>query len=236
VQDFARGQARPQPAMEHMDSDTLALARIVWDYLQLRHRPIPADIVVALGTNDIRVAEFAADLCLAGHGSILVCTGGVAHQGDVLSTGWDRPEAQVFAEAAARRGLPRDSILQETRSRNTAENIRFTRELVEGHGLRPRNILLAVKPFIERRAWAAMAVEWPEMPATVTSPTLSLEDYFTPELPPGKVIDIMLGDLQRLWVYARNGWSAPQRVPEEVRRAWRQLVDRGFTARLLPEE
>jgi len=79
-------------------------------------------------------------------------------------------------------------------------------------------------------------VEWPEMPATVASPRLSLEQYFTPELTPEKIIPILLGDLQRIWVYARRGWSAPQRIPEPVMEAYRELVAMGFTQHLIAEE
>ena len=117
-----------------MIDEALRCARIIWDYHQLRHRTIPADIIVALGTNDLRVAEFAADLYREGFGSTLVCTGGVAHQNDLLATTWDRTEAEMYADVAVRRGVPRDRILLETRATNTAENIRFARALIERRG------------------------------------------------------------------------------------------------------
>ena len=65
---------------------------------------------------------------------------------------------------------------------------------------------------------------------------MTLDEYFTPELSPEKVIAIMLGDLQRLWVYGRRGWSAPQIVPLEVMEAYRELKALGFTQQLLAEE
>src|SRR3954453_23778680 len=155
--------------------EVLESARCVWEYHQLRHKPIPADLIIALGTNDLRVAEFAADLYLGGFGKHVLCTGAIAHAGDLLATPWERTESEMYAEVAVRRGVPRDRILLEARATNTAENIRFSRELVEGHGLKPANVVLAAKPFMQRRTWAHMAVEWPEMPATVASPALSLD-------------------------------------------------------------
>lgn len=219
-----------------MTEETLCLARIIWDYHQLRHEPIPAGAIVALGTNDLRIAGFAADLYLGGYGSTLLCTGGFAHQGDLLATSWEKTEAEMYADVAMRRGVPRDRILLETRAANTAENIRFSRDLLAERGLRPRNIVIAVKPFMQRRVWATLAVEWPEMPATLASPNMTLDEYFTPELPPEKIINILMGDLQRIWVYARKGWSAPQRVPESVWDAYRRLRVLGFTQHLIPEE
>ena len=219
-----------------MTEEALRPARIIWEYHQLRHHPIPADVIIALGTNDLRVAEFAADLYQRGFGSMLVCTGGIAHCGDLLATPWEKTEAEMFAGVAERLGTPRDHILLETRATNTAENLRFARELLSERAIRPRNIVLAVKPFMQRRVWATMAVEWPEMPATLASPEMTLDEYFTSDLTPDKITNIMMGDLQRIWIYARKGWSAPQRLPVEVREAYQCLVALGFTKHLIAEE
>ena len=218
-----------------MTEEAFRLARIIWDYHQLKHEPIPADVIVALGTNDLRVAEFAAELYHRSFGKMIVCTGGIAHGSDLLATNWPVSEAQMYAEILERRGVPREHVLLETRALNTAENFVFTRELLQQAGIRPRNILIAVKPFMQRRAWATMAAEWPEMPASVASPNLSLDEYFTADLTPEKILNIIVGDLQRIWVYARKGYSAPQRLPDEVRRAYEGLVELGFSKHLIPE-
>lgn len=219
-----------------MEEEWLRLARVIWNYHQLRQQPIAADVILALGTNDLRVAEFAATLYKRGYGSTLVCSGGSAHHGDLLETPWEKTEAEMYAGIAMREGVPADRILLEPRATNTSENIRFSRNLLEERGIRPRNIVVAVKPFMQRRTQATLAVEWPEMPATLASPEMTLEEYFTPELSPEKIVNIMLGDLQRIWVYARKGWSAPQHIPSEVREAYQKLVDLGFTKHLIAEE
>ena len=218
-----------------MTEEVLSLARVIWDYHQLNHQPIPADVIVALGTNDLRVAEFAADLYHRGYGKIVVCTGGIAHGNDLLATDWAVPEAEKYAEVLRRSGVPAASILCETRAMNTAENIIFTRELLRREGIQPKNILIAVKPFMQRRAWATLAVEWPEMPASLASPRLNLDEYFTAELTPEKIVNIMLGDLQRIWLYARKGYAAPQHMPDEVKRAYEGLVALGFTEHLIAD-
>ena len=219
-----------------MTDEALRLARIIWDYHQLHQSPAPADVIIALGTNDLRVAEFAADLYFRGLGGTLICTGGVAHQGDLLATTWPKTEAEMYADVALQRGVPRESILLETRATNTAENIRFARDLLTERGMRSRNVLFAVKPFMQRRVCATLAVEWPEIPATLASPSMTLDEYFTPELDADKIVNIMMGDLQRIWVYARRGWSAPQAMPAEVRIAYESLVTLGFTKHLIAEE
>jgi len=193
-------------------------------------------VIIALGTNDLRVAEFAADLYHRKFGKILVCTGAVAHQDDLLATPWSRTEAEMYAEVAVNGGVPADHILLETEATNTAENIRFARELLAKRSIEPDNVVIAVKPFMQRRTWATMAVEWPEMPATLASPEMTLDEYFTEELTPVKIINIMLGDLQRIWIYGRRGWSAPQKFPEEVIIAYESLKAAGFTKHLIAED
>lgn len=219
-----------------IDEEILRSARVVWDFHQLRHKPVPADIIIALGTNDLRVAEFAADLYHRGYGKRLLCTGGIAHQGDLLATPWTRSEAEMYADIAVQHGVPRDRILLETRATNTSENLRFSRTLIEQSGLNPANAVLAVKPFMQRRTWATMAVVWPEMPASLASPSMTLDEYFTPELTAEKIINIMLGDLQRIWIYGRRGWSAAQNITDEVRSAYDHLTSAGFTRHLIPED
>ena len=99
-----------------------------------------------------------------------------------------------------------------------------------------KSILIATKPFVQRRVFAALPIVWPEIEATISCSTMSLDDYFTPELPPDKVINIMMGDLQRLWVYGRRGWSVPQEIPESVLTAYRCLSEVGFTRQLISED
>ena len=219
-----------------MTEEALRHARTIWDYLQLRHEPIPADIIIALGTNDLRVARFAADLYHRGFGRLVVFTGGIAHQNDLLSTGWERPEAEMFADEAERAGVPRERMLLERHATNTAENIRLARRLLESNGTMPRNVVLAVKPFMQRRTWASMVVEWPEMPATVASEQMELDAYFTEQLSPDRVTNIMMGDLQRIWVYGKRQWAAPQIIPAAVREAYQRLVELGYTRQLIAED
>lgn len=67
-------------------------------------------------------------------------------------------------------------------------------------------------------------------------PSMTPDEYFTPELPAEKTINIMMGALQRIWVYAQRGWSAPQPIPVEVHAAYDRLVALGFTKHLIAED
>jgi len=205
-------------------------ARIVWDYHHVHHALQKADCIVVLGSHDTRVAERAAELFLAGWAPLVVFSG---HLGSLTSGIWTRSEAEVFAEIAVRRGVPRDRILLESRSTNTGENVDFTRRVLAEKGLTPRRAIAVQKPYMERRTLATFGSRWPELEVVVTSPQIAFDDYATGEIAINDVIHIMVGDLQRLIVYARKGWSAPQEIPAEVMAAYEALIAAGYTKRLL---
>ncbi len=223
-------------ASVEITEEVLRAARVIWGFHVLGTEPAPGDVILALGTNDLRVAEYAAELYLRGFGKWLVCSGGIAHAGDLLETPWDRTEAEMYADVAVGLGVPRECVLLEKQASNTAENFGFTRRLLAERGIEARSLMIAVKPFMQRRAWATKAVQWPEIPATMGSPALSMDEYFTADLPAEKIINIFMGDLQRMWIYGRRGWSAPVELPAEVVDAYRFLKAACFDKPLLQGE
>ena len=111
-------------------------------------------MIVVLCSNDLRAADHAAEVAARGlsRSGWIVFTGGIAHQGDLLATGWGRPEATVFAERAIQRGLNPSVVLLEPEATNTGENFDFTARLLSGRGVPFRSALMVCKPFMERRA------------------------------------------------------------------------------------
>jgi uncharacterized SAM-binding protein YcdF (DUF218 family) len=208
---------------------TDALARTLWDYMLLRHELVPSDLILVLGSNDVRVAEHAAGLFLRGLAPLMVCSGNV---GRLTAGRLVKSEAETFADAAVTKGVPREAILLETRATNSGENLAFTRALLEARGIHPRRIILVQKPYMERRAYATFLRQWPGPRARVTSPPIPFDDYCTPDLPRDLVINILVGDVQRMKVYAERGFQIPQPMPDHVWAAWNELVGRGYTAQL----
>jgi uncharacterized SAM-binding protein YcdF (DUF218 family) len=205
-------------------------ARVLWDYHRLGHRPEPADCIIVLGSHDTRVAERGADLFLEGWAPLIVFTGNLGWH---TRTIWARPEAELFAEVAEARGVPRERMLIESRSTNTGENVAFTRALLAERGLHPRKAIAVQKPYMERRGHATFRQRWPELEVLATSPQIDFDAYPTETILREDVIHIMVGDFQRLIVYAERGWSAAQTIPSEVMRAYERLVAAGYTRRLL---
>ena len=207
-------------------------AKLIWDYHHVHHTLAPADVIIVLGSHDTRVAERGAEVFLAGWAPLIVLSGNL---GALTSEIWTRPEAEIFAEVAQAKGVPRERMLLEPRATHTGENVSFSRELLAGRGIHPRKVIAVQKPYMERRTLATFRQRWPEVDVIVTSPQIAFEDYPRPDITRDDVIHIMLGDLQRLIVYGEKGWSAPQDVPPDVQAAFQRLVKAGYTRRLLPQ-
>ena len=208
-------------------------ARVVWDFHHLHHSLAPADCILVLGSHDTRVAARGAEVYLAGWAPLLLFSGNL---GALTSGLWDRPEAEIFADVAAEMGVPRERMLIEPRSTNTGENVDFSRALLAERGLRPTRAIAVQKPYMERRTYATFKQRWPELDVIVTSPQVSFDDYPNDAISRDDVIHIMVGDLQRLIVYAGKGWSIPQTIPADVRVAFDRLVEAGFTRRLIRDD
>ena len=209
--------------------EVLVEAKKLWDYHHLNHVPATADCILVLGSHDLRVAGRGAELYLQGLAPILLFSGGL---GNVTKGVWKDPEADLFARIALDMGVPSEAIFIENRSTNTGENIQFSKDLLAEKGLDPQRFLLVQKPYMERRSYATFKKHWPEKELIVTSPQISFEDYPTPEIPMERVIDIMVGDLQRIRIYPAKGFQIAQEIPDEVWAAYEKLVGWGFDKHL----
>ena len=210
--------------------EMLTLAKQLWDYHHMNHQMVKSDVILALGSHDLRVAERAAQLYLEGWAPLLVCSGGL---GNLTSGIWTESEADQFAAIAINMGVPASAILVENKSTNTGENIIFTDRLLKEQGRDPHSFIVVQKPYMERRSYATFKKHWPDKNVVITSPQISFEDYPTDEIPLDRVIEIMAGDLQRIREYPAKGFQIPQEIPEDVWLAFERLVDAGFDGHLI---
>jgi len=213
-------------------SEVDTLAKVIWDYHHLNHQLKKADCIFVLGSHDTRVAEYAADLFLQGYAPYIIFSGGFGN----LTTGvFEKSEAEIFADIAKKKGVPKNKILIENKSTNTGENVQFTKQLLKDKGLDFNSFILVQKPYMERRTYVTFKKVWPEKEFTVTSPQVYFEDYPNDEIPKEKVINIMVGDLQRIKIYPAKGFQIPQEIPDSVWQAYEDLVKAGFTKHLVKE-
>ena len=214
--------------MEFMES-----LQIIWDYLGMHQAPEKADCIVGFGNFNTNIARRAAELYCQGYAPKVLFTGGLGRNTAGLLP---EPEAVRFARVAMACGVPEADILLEPDSTNTAENILFTRRLLEERGIPHSHILGVHQPFMERRIFAAMGVYWPEPRFTVTSPQVTIPEYLEDAKKQGvtenAAVSVIVGDFQRMDLYAKKGYQIPQEIPEEAWAAFRQLVALGYDKQL----
>lgn len=208
----------------------MADAQTLWDYHQLGHELRPTDIAIGLGSHDIGVAEHTAALYHRGLFQLIVFTGANAPTTvDVFPRG----EAVHFTERAIELGVPPEAILQETHATNTGENFTLTKQLLESKGIDARSAMIVSRPYQQRRAYATARKLWPELDPVCSSRPQSLESYVESIGDPEIVLNMLVGDTQRIWVYADRGFSESQFVDDLTRASFERLVEAGFDRRLV---
>lgn len=213
-----------------LSAEVLSLAKKVWDYHHVNHSLVQSDCILALGSHDTRVAERAAELYLEGWAPLLIFAGGLGRLTESL---WTESEADLFARIAVEKGVPAEKILIENRSTNTGENIRLVRQLLQEKSLDPQTFIVVQKPYMERRSLATFEQAWPGKNFVVTSPQISFEAYPTDDITSEQVINIMVGDLQRIKLYPAKGFQTYQDIPDDVWHAYEKLVAMGFNKQLI---
>lgn len=129
-----------------------ALRRLVLSYVPLAQPVRPAAVIIVLGhpaNGDgspspamVEQTTLAAALYRAGLAPALLFTGSAVHNEHV--------EAQVMAGLAVRLGVPAAAVVTETQARDTFENARYCRQIMQGSGW--RDAIVVTTPYHVRRA------------------------------------------------------------------------------------
>lgn len=220
----------PGPDTHRPTDRQLDDARTVWHHHLMGHEPRPCSVGVGLGSHDLGVATAAAQRYAAGFFPVLLFTGG---NSATTRARFPRGEAVHYREHALSLGVPGSAVLVEPRAANTGQNIAFSRDLLRRHGVEVDSVMLVCKPYMQRRAYATARQAWPEVDVVCTSEDLTFDEYLRSIGDPRLVVDMLVGDLQRLVEYPRLGFAVEQPVPAPVLAAYDRLVADGFVSRLL---
>lgn len=209
--------------------------KLIWDYHQLHHSLKPADAFFVFCSNDTRVAAYAATLWPKKLAPIVIVSGdGTNHHSALLrDTHAGQTEAEVFAEIMIAAGIPEEKIVLEKKANNTAENFSFSKKIAETSSFKIDSAIIIQKPYMERRTFATGKIVWPELNQTLTSPALNFDEYCDGSIDRKTVINLMVGDLQRIKEYPKRGFQIKQDIPTEVWRAYEFLVAAGYEKHLL---
>ncbi|MCZ4508308.1 YdcF family protein [Streptomyces sp. ActVer] len=205
-------------------------AQRLWDFQQMGHEARPCSVAIGLGSHDLGVADTTAKLYHRGMAPLIVFTGATSQ---TTRERMPRGEAEHYRSRAVELGVPAEAILLEQNARNTGDNIRFSRALLEEQGIRVASVLLVSKPYEERRAYATARKLWPDVEWVSASAPMTLTDYVESIQDAQLVIDMLVGAQQRLMVYPSQGFMIHQEMPNDVVAAYERLRSGGFTSRLL---
>jgi uncharacterized SAM-binding protein YcdF (DUF218 family) len=211
-------------------NEQLEDALLVWKYHQMGHELKSVDAAIGLGSHDLGVADYAAELYQRKYFPVLVFSGG---NSPTTKARFPRGEAVHYKEHAISLGVPATAILVDSDSANTGQNITLSRQVLTREGIQPDSIMLISKPYMERRAYATCRKLWPDVQVVCASEPLKFEDYISNIGDAKLVLDMLVGDLQRLLEYPKQGFAIEQEVPEEVLNAFQRLIDAGYTSRLM---
>ncbi|WP_246335890.1 YdcF family protein [Vibrio marinisediminis] len=190
--------------------------------MQLNHQLEPADCILVLGSNDVRVAEHAVELYQQGLANKILFSGGL---GRLTAGVFEQSEADTFAAIARDMGVPSRDIIIENQSTNSGENIQFSANRCKELGLDFHRLILVQKPYMERRAYATFVKQWPGSVeyVAVSSAKQPFSDYFSEDIDLFTVVEAMMGDFERIKSYPDKGFQIEQPIPENVELAYQAI-------------
>jgi uncharacterized SAM-binding protein YcdF (DUF218 family) len=206
-------------------------ARTLWDFHQMGHELRPCSAAITLGSLDLGVATTTAELYHAGMFPTVVFTGDTSA---ATQARFPRGEATHYREHTLSLGVPDEAILLEPKATNTGQNIGFSREALENAGIVVTTLLLISMPYMQRRAYATCRKLWPEVEPVCVSQPLPYDEYVTTHDDEKQLIDMLMGDMERVMEYPKRGFAIEQHVPARVRDAFERLRARGYDRWLLP--
>lgn len=205
-------------------------AKVLWDYHVVDSELEKADVIIGLGSYDVEVASYCSQLYFKGYAPLIVFSGkeGNWTSGKILDT-----EAKIFSDRAKSLGVPEDVILLEEEATNIGLNIEYSKKLLIDRGVEVEKVIVVTKPNTTRRAFATTEIKWPEVSIMTSSPRIKFLDFPTSVRTTEELIHEMVGDIQRIKLYAELGWQSTQEIPENVWNSYNKLISLGFTDHLI---
>ncbi|WP_153769174.1 YdcF family protein [Labrenzia sp. CE80] len=200
-------------------------ALVLWNFHSVYDKPEPSDVIIGLGSYDIRVATHCARLFHDGLADRIIFTGSAGN--------WTRElfpdgEAEAFKAQAKADGVEERAILVEPRATNIGENICFCADMIPD----AKRVIFVTKPQTQLRCKATVKKQWSNVRALVTAPATSFETQPLAHHDERALICEMVGDLERMDRYSKLGFQTDVQVPRNVRHAYDTLVKSGFVDHL----
>lgn len=203
--------------------DYLRDARCLWEFHTVFDEIKKSDALICLGSYDIRVAERCAELLKAGVADVAVITGGF---GNWTRDKFNKPEAEIFAEAISQCDISRSRLLIESKATCIGENIEYSKELLPLDSI--KRVTFITKPQTQMRVYGTVKMKWKDIESIITAPSLDFFSQARDEIGLINLIDEMVGDLQRILEYPDRGYQIYIDIPRDVLSSYLRLREAGF--------
>lgn len=201
--------------------DVMRWVEVLWDFHQLNDEIVQTDVIIGLGSYDLKVAERCAVLYHQHVSDRILFTGAVGNWTDGL---FAHSEAETFAEEAIKHKVPQSAIMLEKRAANLGENVTMSAAFLPG----VKSAVFVTKPQTQKRLKATVTKVWPDIDARITSPKTSLRAQLDSGFGQRALICEMVGDLARLRLYPSLGFQVTVEIPDPVAAAFQALIAAGY--------
>ena len=215
-----------------ISDEDLFYSTILWDFLTINHSLEKVELIFVLCSHDIRIARYAAELWNKNYSNLILFSGGLNF---FTKSIFQTSEAEEFAKIAIEEGVNPASILIETESTNTGENILFSKNLLQNMKIYPKKIIAIQKPSMTRRVSLALSKQWPDVKFLISSPNYTLLQASHEFISMKLLINEIVGDFQRIIEYPKRGFQTVTEIPIDATFAFNFLTKKGYTLHLLNE-
>ena len=196
-------------------------ARVLWDFHCVYDELSKSDVIVGLGSYDVRVAEHCAKLFHEGLSGLIIFTGSTGNWTRDL---FPKGEAATFKNKAVEQGVPEEAILLEPNATNIGENVQFSAAIVPD----ARSAIFVTKPQTQLRCKATAEKQWSDVKAFVTAPNTEFADQSLAHHNERALNCEMVGDFERMNSYSELGYQTAVDIPDTAWKAFDVLVKEGF--------
>lgn len=205
-------------------------AKILYDFHNMEKKIDRADFMIVLGSHDTRAAYHALKMYKENRAEYIICAGGF---GKITKKIWKVPEAVKFSEILIENGVSPSKIFIEDKSTNTGDNFIYSKEILNDFDVKFKTGIIVSKTYLSRRSYYTALKQWPEIKWYVMSPKIDFYEYPSSEVPLERMINLMVGDIQRLVVYADKGYQEKVEIPIYVKEAYKRLIEKGYNKYLI---
>lgn len=202
---------------------SISHAKRIFNYLVLNDRLRKSDIIMGFGHFDLRIPYYCSVLYKKGYAPLILFAGGIGSGSADLT----KPEGQLFLEEALNFGVPRESIVVETKSTNTAQNILCGIEIMKSQKINVeslKNVIIVANPYRQRRVWLTCRKIMPQKSFINCPPLSSFEEEVDLFMKKDQDLKALLvGEIERIIKYGELGYIVPERIPDDILDAYDKL-------------